>query len=128
MEPSKINYEEYAWFFPGASLESIKRTFQSTTQFGCIGAAPGLTTKSRIKAPNPALNVPRRHEDVATDTIYGPKKVPAIDDGSTAAQFFIGRKSMYRTIVGCGRSDGAFAKVLMDEIRRNGAMDALILD
>ena len=128
VEPSKINYEEYARFFPGASLESIKRTFQAMTQFGRIGAAPGLTTKSRIKAPNPALNVPRRHEDVATDTIYGPKKVPAIDDGSTAAQFFIGRKSMYRTIVGCGRSDGAFAKVLMDEIRRNGAMDTLISD
>ncbi len=59
VEPSKINYEEYARFFPGASLESIKRTFQATTQFGRIGAAPGLTTKSRIKAPNPALNVPR---------------------------------------------------------------------
>jgi hypothetical protein len=35
---------------------------------------------------NPVLNIPRRHKDVATDTVYS--RIPAVDDGSTAAQFF----------------------------------------
>ena len=47
--------------------------------------------QNQIVSPNPVLNLPRQHEDVAMDTIYS--SVPAVDDGSTAAQFFIGQKS-----------------------------------
>ena len=54
--------------------------------------------------------------------------MPAVDDGSTAAQFFIGRKSMYRTIRPCGHSDVQSVKVLHDEIREYGAMNQLISD
>jgi hypothetical protein len=71
-------------------------------------------------------NIPRRNEDVATDTVYS--NVPAIDDRSTAAQFFIGRQSHYRSILPMGHSDKHFAPALMDIIRQYGAMDRLISD
>jgi len=45
-----------------------------------------------IKSPWPANNVRRRNEPVATDTIKA--QAPAVDDGSTMAQLFIGRKSL----------------------------------
>jgi hypothetical protein len=128
IEPNEENYKFYARHFPGISLESIKRTFKATTQYGRKGAFPGIHMKHRIKAPNPALNIPRRNEDVATDTIYGPKGIPAVDNGSTAAQFFIGRTSKYRDIKGCGHSDKGFHKILYDYIRKLGAMDVLISD
>jgi hypothetical protein len=128
LRPTKRNYEEYARFFPGIGLENIKATFEATTQYASKGAIPGISIKSRIKSPNPVLNIPRRHEPVATDTIYGPRGVPAVDDGSTAAQFFIGRKSMFRTVIPCGKSDKDFPKVLAEVIRKYGAMDQLISD
>ena len=35
--------------------------------------------KGHLKSRNPALNVPRRHEHVATDTIFS--DTPAVDSG-----------------------------------------------
>ena len=49
-------------------------------------------------------------------------------DLSTAAQFFIGRTSNFRSIIPLGSSDKQMARALMDEIRRYGAMDRLISD
>ena len=128
VKPSKVNYDQYARHFPGISLETIKRTFGATTQYGRVGAFPGFSMKHRIKSPNPALSIPRRNEPVATDTIYGPKGIPAVANGSTAAQFFYGLKSKHRWIVGCGHSDKNFPKNLQDVIRKFGAMDTLVSD
>jgi hypothetical protein len=81
-----------------------------------------------IKAPNPALNVKRRNEPIAMDTIYGPVGHPAITHGSTHAQFFIGRKSNYRSVYPCGKSDKDVHRCIVDEIRKLGAMDILVSD
>jgi len=126
IKPSKRDYTRFACYFPGADLDSIKRTFESTTQLGTRGATTGITLRNRLTSPNPVLNLPRRNEDVATDTLYS--QTQAIDNGSTAAQFFVGRKSHFRSIVPCGSTDKYFAKALMDEIRKYGAMDRLISD
>ena len=126
--PNDINYAKYAMHFPGVSLESIKRTFEATTQYGRKGAFPGFTLKHQMISPNPMLNVMRRNEPVATDTVYAPRGVPSMEGGHTAAQFFIGRKSNYRAILGCGDSDAGFNRALMDHIRMYGAMDVLISD
>jgi hypothetical protein len=96
-------------YLPGSDLKSIKHTVDATTQLGTRGAATGFNLRNRILSPNPVLNIPRRNEDVATDTVYS--TTPAIDDGSTAAQFFIGRKSHYRSIFPLGTSDKHFAPV-----------------
>ena len=105
----------------------IQKTFENTTQLGRLGAVKGLKLWKRIKAPNPALNIPRRNEPVAMDTIYGPG-CPAVDDGSTAAQFFVGRKSGFCACEGLGASDKRFPTALMNHIRRYGAMDQLVSD
>ncbi len=58
----------------------------------------GTVMQTHYKSPFPALNVKRRNEDLYTDTVYA--DTPAIDDGSTSAQFFVGRDtgiwSMYQ--------------------------------
>jgi hypothetical protein len=100
--PTKRNIERYTRYFPGSSIDAIKKTFKATTQLGTRGAVKGMTLRNRIIAPNPILNIPRRNEDVATDTIYG--KVPAVDCGVTAAQYFIGRRSQFRAITPLGTS------------------------
>ena len=64
---------KFGWF----PLEVVKNTFKVTTQYGRIPQSEILT--KRFKSPNPALNVHRRSEPVATDTVYA--DVPAIDPG-----------------------------------------------
>ena len=78
-----------------------------------------------MKAPFPALNVRRRQEAVATDTIYS--DVPAIDGGETSAQLFIGCDSLNGAIHPL-KSDKQFVNTLWDEIRKRGAMDKLVSD
>jgi hypothetical protein len=124
--PTKRNLDKFSKYFPGTNLDTIKKTFDATTQYGTRGATEGHTLRNQILSPNPILNIPRRHEEVATDTLYSDSE--AFDDGSTAAQFFIGRKSHFRSVSPLGRSDKNFPQVLYDEIRRYGAMDKLISD
>ena len=126
LKPSKRNYATYGRHFPGVSLHGIKKTIEATTQYGTRGAVEGAVLRNRIKSPNPVLGIPRRHEPVATDTLYS--STPAVFDGSTACQFFIGRKSVYRTVYPLGTSDKQFPRTLMDEIRRYGCMDVLVSD
>ena len=95
MHPSKKDVAEYSKYFPGTDADTLRKTFDATTQYGTRGATDGHTLHNQISSPNPVLNIPRRHETVATDTLYS--DTPAFDSGSTAAQFFIGRKSHFRS-------------------------------
>ena len=126
MKPSKKDVEEYSKYFPGTNVETLRKTFDATTQYGTRGATEGHTLRNQIASPNPILNIPRRHEHVATDTLYS--DTPAFETGSTAAQFFIGRKSHFRSARKLGSSDKDFASTLMDEVRKYGAMDKLVSD
>ena len=72
------------------------------------------------------FNVLRRHEPVATDTMY--TEVPAIGtNGGKQMQFFVGRKSLVIDVY-IMRTDSEFKNALEDLIRRRGAMDKLISD
>ena len=51
--------------------------------------------KRQLKSRNPALNVPMRHEAVATDTIYS--DTPAMDSGVKLAQCFVGETLWFLT-------------------------------
>ena len=126
LKPSKKDVAEYSKYFPGTDIDTLRKTFDATTQHGSKGATEGHTLRNQITSPNPILNIPRRHEAVATDTLYS--DTPAFDSGSTAAQFFIGRSSMFRTARRLGSSDKSFANTLSDEIRKYGAMDKLVSD
>jgi len=76
-----------------------------------------------IKSPWLANNVRCRNEPVATDAVKA--QVPAVDNGSTMAQLFIGRKSLVSDAHGV-KADAAFVNTLEDNMRLRGAMDKLI--
>ena len=69
--------------------DTIKRTFEITTQYARMSMSTIL--KKWYKSPNPAVNVHRRDEPVATNTVFS--DTPAIGGGETAAQIFVGTKS-----------------------------------
>ena len=81
--------------------------------------------KRHLKSRNPALNVPRRHGAVATDTVYS--DTPAIDSGVKMAQLFVWKKSLVSDIYPM-RSGKQFVNTLEDNIHRHGAMDKIISD
>ena len=62
------DYSLFRRFFAWAQPDTIRKTFQHTTQLGRLTV--GTLLKRAYKAVNPALNVIRRGEPVATDTIY----------------------------------------------------------
>lgn len=125
-KPKELDFRKLRRYFCGAPEKVVRKTVQNTTMMGVKGAIEGLRLYQHLKAPNPALNFTRRNEPVATDTVYGP--VPAIGDGSTAAQLFVGRKSDHVAMEPCGGSDKQFPKTLMNHIRKYGAMDVLVSD
>ena len=81
--------------------------------------------KKHFKSHNPVFNIPRRSEAVATDTIFS--DTPAVDDGSTMAQFFCGCDTLVCDAYGI-KSTKQFINTLSDNIRKRGAMDTLISD
>jgi len=119
-----IDYSQCRAHFLGVPIEKIKATFQATTQFA-TNIMAGNKILQTIKSPWPANNVRQHNEPVATDTIKA--QVPAVDDGSTMAQLFIGQKSLVSDAYGV-KTDAAFVNTLEDNIRQHGAMDKLISD
>ena len=71
------------------------------------------------------MNVPRRHESVATDTIFS--DTPAVDSGVKQAQVFVGRDSLVADVYPM-KSDKQFVNTLEDNIRRRGVMDKALSD
>jgi hypothetical protein len=73
----------------------------------------------------PSLNVHQRQEAVATDTIFS--DTPAVDNGSTCAQIFVGMDTLVTDAYGI-KYDGKFVSTLEDNIRKQGAMSKLNSD
>ena len=88
-------------------------------------ALDSFPMKRHLKSRNPALDVPRRHEPVATDTIFS--DTPAVDSGVKQAQVFVGRDSLVADVYQM-KSGKQFVITLEDNIRRRGAMDNLLSD
>jgi hypothetical protein len=97
----------FAWL----PTDIIKKTFEVTTQYARMPLNTIL--RKHFKSPNPAVNVRRRDEPVATDTIQS--NVPAIDGGEKYAQIFVGMKSLITDVHGM-KSPAQFPGVLTDKI------------
>ena len=111
-------------YFGWQSEQVIKDTYKVTSRFG--GTIPQHDNlKKHFKSRNPVFNIPRQNEPVATDTIFSDK--PAINDGSTMAQFFVGRDTLVCDAYGI-KSQKQFINTLYDNIRFRGAMTTLITD
>ena len=111
-------------FFAWTSPSSIQDTFNVTTRHGTAPHTQDYINK-HFKSRNPVFNIPRCSEAVATDTIFS--DTPAVDDGSTMAQFFVGRDTLVCDAYGI-KSTKQFINTLSDNIRIRGAMDTLISD
>ena len=123
--PRNKDYTKYRPYFLHVPDEKIRKTFENTTQWA-TNVMSGNKIQQTIKAPFPAHNVPRRHEPVASDTVYA--EVPAIGTGGqTMAQMFIGRNSLVSDAHGMA-NEREFVNTLLDTIRERGAMDKLITD
>ena len=123
VQPNEPDYASMRSKFAWIPEEVIKKTFAVTTQFSRF--LPRYPFRKHFKSRNPATNVHRRQEPVATDTVFADG--PAICDGSTCAQIFVGRKSLVTDVYGM-KTEKQFVSTLQDNIRKRGAMDKLISD
>ena len=122
--PQEPDWNALRPFFAWTSPSSIKDTFNVTTRHGTAPHTQDYI-KKHFKSRNPVFNIPRHSETVATDTISS--DTPAVDDGSTMAQFFCGRDTLVCDAYGI-KSTKQFINTLSDNIRKRGAMDTLISD
>ena len=81
--------------------------------------------RKHLKARNPALNIPRRHEAVATDTVFS--ETHAVDSGVKQAQVFVGMDALVADSYPI-KSGKQFVNTLEDNIRRQGEMGKLLSD
>ena len=118
-----VDFEKLRPFFGWVQPDVIKRTFDKSTQWAV--AITRFPMRKHIKSRFPALNITRRNEPVATDTIFS--DTPAIDSGVKIAQIFIGKDTLVADIYPM-RSEKQFVNTLEDNIRNRGAMHKLISD
>ena len=118
------DYNKLRPFFGWSSPKVIEHTLQQTTRFADI---PSLKYPMRkhYKSRFPALNVQRRNEAVATDTIFS--KTPAVDSGVKQAQLFVGKDTLVSDVYPL-KSTSQFVNTLEDMIRERGAMKQLQSD
>ena len=122
--PQEPDWNTQCPFLAWTSPSSIEDTFNATTRHG-TGPNTQDYIKNHFKPRNPVFSIPRCSEDVATDTIFS--DTPAVDDGSTMAQFFCGHDTLVCDAYGI-KSTKQFINTLSDNISKWGAMDTLISD
>jgi len=107
----------FGWY----PADVIKQTFEVTTQYAQLPMSTLL--KKWYKSPFPALNVHRRDESIATNTIYS--DTPAVDSGATISQVLVGMESPVTDVYAI-KTDWQFINTLEDQIRTQGAPTKLI--
>ena len=85
------DYEKFRPDFGWVNVETIQKTMKQSTQWG-VSLPNTFPMKKHLKSRNSALNIPRRHEAVATDTVFS--DTPAVDSGVQQAQGFVGRDTL----------------------------------
>ena len=76
--------------------------------------------EKHLKSRNTALDILRRHEAIATDTVFS--DTPAVDGGVKQAQVFVGRDTLVADAYPM-KSGKQFVNTLEDNIRRRGASE-----
>ena len=116
--------EKFRPYFCWVNVDTVQKTMEQSTQWG-VSLRNTFPTKKHLKSRNPALNIPRRHEAAATDTVFS--DTPAVDNGVKQAQVFVGRDTLVADAYPM-KSGKQFVNTLEDNIRRQGAIDKLLSD
>ena len=85
------DYEKFRPYFGWVNVDTVQKTMEQSTQWG-VSLPNTFPMKKHLKSRNPALNIPRRHEAVATDTVFS--DTPVVDIGVEQAQVFVGRDTL----------------------------------
>jgi hypothetical protein len=117
------HYTELRPNFGYAPINVIKKTFESTTQWARM--VERYPFRKHFKSRFPALNVIRRSEPVATDTVFA--DTAAYGTACRLAQLFVGTKTFVTDIYPM-KMESDFITTLQENIRKRGAMDLLISD
>ena len=118
------DYEKFRPYFGWVNVNTVQKTMEQSTQWG-VSLPNTFPMKKHLKSRNPALNIPRKHEAVATDTVFS--DTPAVDSGVKLAQVFVGWDTLVADAYPM-KSGKQFVNTLEDNIRRRGAMDKLLSD
>jgi hypothetical protein len=118
-----LDYDKLRPLFGWMPTKTVKKTFETTIQYARM--PNGTILKKHYKSPFPALNVKRRDEPVATDTVFS--DTPTIDGGETCAQIFMGAETLVTGVYGM-KTEKQFVNTLEDNIRERGAMSRLFSD
>ena len=124
VSPETPDYEKFRPYFGWVNVDTVQKTMEQSTQWG-VSIPDTFPMKKHLKSRNPALNIPRRHEPVATDTVFS--DTPAVDSCVKQAQVFVGRDTLVADAYPM-KSGKQFVNTLEDNIRRRGAMDKLLSD
>ena len=91
VSPEAPDYEKFRPYFGWDNVGTVPKTMEQSTQWG-VSIPNTFPMKRHLKSRNPALNIPRGHEPVATDTVFS--DTPAVDSGVKQAQLFVGRDTL----------------------------------
>ena len=117
------NFSNLRPLFAWLGTDIVKKMFERTTQYGRLPM--GTCLRQMFRSANPALNVQRRDEDVASDVVFS--DIPAVDGGQTAGVVFVGTKTDVVDAYPI-KSEKQFINTLEDNVRERGAMNRLISD
>ena len=108
------DYEKLRPYLGWVNVDSVQKTIEQSTQWG-VSIPNTFPMKRHLKPRNPALNIPKRHEPVATYTIFS--DTPAVDSGVKQAQVFVGRDILVAGAYPV-KSGKQFVNTLEDNIRK----------
>ena len=124
VSPETPDYENFRTYFGWVNVDTVQKTMEQSTQWG-VSIPNTFPMKKHLKSRNPALNIPRRHGPVATDTVSS--DTPAVHSGVKQAQVFVGMDTLVADAYPM-KSGKQFVNTLEDNIWRMGAMDKLLSD
>ena len=116
VHPKSLTGMLYAYFLHGHPHPASRTLSMSPPGMG-LHHTPRITSKRTLSLEILSSTSP---DAIFSDT-------PAVDDGSTMAQFFCGRDTLVCDAYGI-KSTKQFINTLSDNIRKRGAMDTLISD
>ena len=118
------DHENFRPYFGWVNVDTVQKTMGTVHPMGSLHTQY-IPYEKHLKSRNPALNIPRRHEPVATDPVFS--DTPAVDSGVKQAQLFVGRDTLVADAYPM-KSRKQFVITLENNIRRRGAMDKLLSD
>ena len=124
VSPETPDYAKFRPYFGWINVDTVQKPMEQSTQWG-VSLPNTRPMKKHLKSRNPALNIPRRHEAVATDTVFS--DTPAVDRGVKQAQVLVGMDNLVADAYPMS-SGKQFVNTLEDSIWRRGALDKLQSD